>query len=159
MFGLHVLRGDSIRHMADNPASSITITHHFNAPAKVVWRAWTDPAIVRRWWGSDPDGVVTSAALDVRPGGRFEISFQDTSGDRHTCFGKYLRVETMTELDFTWSWRSEPHTTSRVNVVFAADENGTRIRFVHGELRGGSDHDYAQGWRRTFAKLDRILSS
>jgi hypothetical protein len=32
------------------------------------------------------------------------------------------------------------------------------MRFVHGELRGVSDHDYAEGWRRTFAKLDRVLA-
>ncbi len=93
--------------MAEEPASSITVNHHFDAVQKVVWDAWTDPEVVRRWWGSDPDGVVTSAALDVRPGGRFVISFQDSSGDLHTCTGEYLRVEELTELEFTWSWLSE----------------------------------------------------
>jgi uncharacterized protein YndB with AHSA1/START domain len=145
--------------MAEEPASSITVHHRFDAAQRAVWDAWTDPAIVRRWWGSDPDGVVTSAALDVRPGGRFVISFQDSSGDLHTCTGEYLRVDELTELDFTWSWLDETNPPSRVNVVFAADEHGTRMRFVHGELRGGSDHDYAQGWRRTFAKLDGILAA
>lgn len=144
--------------MAEGPASSITIHHHFDAAQNAVWHAWTDPAIVDRWWGSDPDGVVTSAAVDVRPGGRFVISFQDSSGDVHTCTGEYLRVEEMTELEFTWSWLSETNTPSRVTVVLAADETGTRMRFVHGELRGVSGHDYAQGWRRTFSKLDRVLA-
>ena len=145
--------------MAEEPASSITVHHRFDAAQRVVWDAWTDPAIVRRWWGSDPDGVVTSAALDVRPGGRFVISFQDSSGDLHTCSGEYLRVDEMIELDFSWSWLDEANPPSRVSVVFAADEDGTRMRFVHGELRGGSDHDHAQGWRRTFAKLDGILAA
>jgi uncharacterized protein YndB with AHSA1/START domain len=144
--------------MAEEPESSITVHHHFDAVPKVVWDAWTDPAVVRRWWGSDPEGLVTSAALDVRPGGRLAISFQDSSGEVHTCTGEYLHVAEMTELDFTWSWLSETNTPSRVNVVFAADETGTRMRFVHGELHGASEHDYAQGWRRTFAKLDRILA-
>jgi uncharacterized protein YndB with AHSA1/START domain len=144
--------------MAEEPATSITVHHHFDAGQKVVWDAWTNPALVRRWWGSDPGGVVTSAALDVRPGGRFVISFQDSSGLPHTCTGEYVRVEELIELDFTWSWLSESNAPSRVNVVFAADGAGTRMRFVHGELRGGSDHDYEQGWRRTFAKLDRILA-
>jgi uncharacterized protein YndB with AHSA1/START domain len=145
--------------MTENPSSSLTITHHFNAPVKVVWQAWTDPAIVQRWWGSDPDGVVTSAELDVRRGSAFEITFQDPDGDEHTCYGEYLRVETMRELDFTWAWRSEPNNTSRVNVAFTPDETGTQMRFVHSELNGESAHDYSQGWRRTFAKLDRVLSS
>lgn len=35
----------------------------------------------------------------------------------------------------------ETNPASRVSVVFAADETGTRMRFVHSELRGGSDHD------------------
>jgi uncharacterized protein YndB with AHSA1/START domain len=144
--------------MAEKAATSITVHHHFDAVQKVVWEAWTHPAVVRRWWGSDTDGVVTSAALDVRPGGRFVISFRDSSGEIHTCEGVYLRVEEMTELGFTWSWRSETNTPSRVNVVFAPDETGTRMRFVHAELRGVSEHDYAQGWRRTFAKLDRVLA-
>ena len=144
--------------MVEEPASSISVDHHFDAVQKVVWNAWTDPTVVRRWWGSDPDGVVTSAALDVRPGGRFAISFQDSSGDLHTCTGEYLRVDELMELDFTWSWLSEPNTPSRVNVAFTADETGTRMRFVHSELRGPSSHGYAHGWRRTFAKLDRILA-
>ena len=145
--------------MTENPSSSITITHHFSAPANVVWQAWTDPEVVRRWWGSDPDGVVTSAALDAQTGSAFEITFRDSDGDEHTSHGVYLRVDAMRELDFTWGWRSEPNNTSRVAVVFTADETGTQMTFVHSELNGESAHDYAQGWRRTFAKLDRVLRS
>lgn len=147
-----------MRRMVEPPAASITIAHTFNAPVNDVWQAWTDPEMVRRWWGSHPKGVVTSVALDVRRGGRFEISFQDPSGEQHTSYGEYLRVEAITELDFTWSWRNEQNPPSLVTVIFAADGSGTRMRFVHGQLRGGSAHDYAQGWRRTFAKLDRVLS-
>lgn len=144
--------------MAEERASSITVDHHFDADQRVVWDAWTDAAVVRRWWGSDPDGAVISAALDVRPGGRFAISFRDSSGDVHTSTGEYLRVEESTELEFSWSWASEANAPSRVSVAFAGDETGTQMRFVHGELRGVSDHDYAEGWRRTFGKLDRVLA-
>jgi len=153
-----LIGSDSVDRMAEAPATSIALHHHFDAAQKAVWAAWTDPAIVRLWWGSDPAGVVTSAALDVRPGGRFVISFQDSGGDVHTSTGEYLRVEEPAELEFTWSWLSETNTPSRVDVVFAADETGTRMRFLHAELRGASDHDYADGWRRTFAKLDRVLA-
>jgi uncharacterized protein YndB with AHSA1/START domain len=145
--------------MGDATLASIRIEHHFDAAQEKVWRAWTDPDVVRRWWGSQPDGVVTSAHLEVREGGRFEISFQDPDGDAHTSSGEYLRVEPMVALEFTWGWRSEPGVVSRVTVGFEPREKGTAMRFVHGELRGASEHDYAQGWRRTFAKLDRVLAA
>lgn len=147
-----------LSHTTEEPASTITIVHHFSAAPRVVWNAWTDPEVVRRWWGSDPEGTVTSAVLDVRAGGRFAITFRDTSGVQHTSTGEYLRVDPVTELDFTWSWQSEPNNPSRVMVVFAVDGSGTRMRFTHSDLRGESQHDYAQGWRRTFAKLDRVFT-
>ena len=137
---------------------SVEIEHRFEAPLAVVWRAWTDPERVSRWWGSDPDGVVTSAGLDVRVGGRFEISFRDPSGDAHTSRGEYLRVEEPDVLDFTWSWESEPGAVSRVTVELVGDGDATVMRFVHGELVGVSSHDYAPGWRRTFDKLDAVLA-
>ncbi len=135
------------------------ILHRFDAPLRAVWRAWTDPERVRTWWGSDPDGVVTSAELDVRVGGRFEISFRDPSGDQHTSRGEYLHVEAPTLLDFTWSWESEPGVRSRVTVELTDDGRTTAMRFVHGELHGASEHDYAPGWRRTFEKLDEVLAT
>ena len=137
---------------------SIAVEWRFAAPVSAVWRAWTRPALVKRWWGSDPDGVVTAAVLDVQRGGRFEIAFRDPSGDEHVCFGGYLRVVHESELEFTWSWRGEANAPSRVRVCFLGDGGGTRMRFRHGELRGSSIHDYAAGWRRTFAKLDRVLA-
>jgi len=145
--------------MAEQPTTTVEILHRFRAPREAVWRAWTDPEIVGRWWGSDPDGVVTAATLDVRVGGRFAVSFQDTTGDSHTSEGVYLHVEPPTALGFTWSWVSEPGNTSRVSVVLTSDGSDTEMRFVHSELHGASEHDYAQGWRRTFAKLDRVLAA
>jgi uncharacterized protein YndB with AHSA1/START domain len=144
--------------MAEQSPPEIEILHRFRAPRVAVWNAWTDPEIVARWWGSDPDGVVTAATLDVTVGGRFVVSFQDSTGETHTSEGVYLHVKPPAELGFTWSWVSEPGNTSRVNVELTADGGETRMRFVHSELRGTSAHDYADGWRRTFAKLDRVLA-
>ncbi len=137
---------------------AVEITHRFAAPRERVWDAWTDPAVIRRWWGSDPDGVVTAASVDLRPGGGFAISFTDSTGDSHTSSGDYLRIEEPLALEFTWSWANEPGNTSRISVQFDGDGAGTLMRFVHGELHGATAHDYEQGWRRTFAKLDRVLA-
>ena len=61
--------------MTEQPTETIEILHRFRAPREAVWRAWTDPEIVARWWGSDPEGAVIAATLDVKVGGRFAVSF------------------------------------------------------------------------------------
>jgi uncharacterized protein YndB with AHSA1/START domain len=63
-------------------AREITITRVFDAPRERVWRAWTEPAEIARWWGkrgwSTPPDSVT---LDVRPGGTFRLnSINDEDG-------------------------------------------------------------------------------
>lgn len=50
----------------------LTITRIYDAPRKLVWKAWTDPKILQRWWG--PNGVTNPVCeWDARPGGRIYI--------------------------------------------------------------------------------------
>ena len=53
----------------DQPRLDITRVYPV-APEK-VWRAWTDPQALRRWFGPGEPDSVTSAELDVRVGGRY----------------------------------------------------------------------------------------
>ena len=56
----------SAKNKPKRPASNdIRITRVYNAPVKAVWDAWTDPTVVRRWWGSDPDGVARRITADT----------------------------------------------------------------------------------------------
>ena len=66
---------------------AILIQTTFNAPIEKVWNAWTDAAIISKWFGSDPNGRVLKAEIDVRAGGNFEITFRDSDDTEHTCFG------------------------------------------------------------------------
>lgn len=58
--------------MSDSPVKSmkkkdLAVSRVFNAPVEPVWRAWTDPALVMRWWG--PDHFTSpSAEIDFREG-------------------------------------------------------------------------------------------
>lgn len=50
----------------------LTWTRIFEAPREMVWKAWTDPEIVARWWG--PKGVTNpTCEVDARPGGKINI--------------------------------------------------------------------------------------
>jgi uncharacterized protein YndB with AHSA1/START domain len=75
-------------------AQEITITRVYRAPRELVWRAWTEPERIARWWGrrgwSTPRGNVT---LDVRPGGLFHItSVSDEDGSEMTTSAVFREV-------------------------------------------------------------------
>ena len=57
-----------------------------------VWRAWTDPEAVKRWWGPGPQDPVSLAELDVRVGGRFRIQMQNPDGEYFTAVGEFREV-------------------------------------------------------------------
>jgi uncharacterized protein YndB with AHSA1/START domain len=62
--------------------TEITITRLFDSPRELVWKAWTEPEQLARWWGkrgwSTP---LDSVTMDVRPGGTFRLnSINDEDG-------------------------------------------------------------------------------
>ena len=84
--------GSSSSALVTLPADNqILITRDFDAPRQLVYRAWTTPELIRRWWSGDR-GEVTSAEVDLRVGGGwryvmtahggFEVAFHGRPGDR-----------------------------------------------------------------------------
>jgi uncharacterized protein YndB with AHSA1/START domain len=75
-------------------AQEITITRVFDAPRELVWKAWTEPEQLARWWGkrgwSTP---VESITMDVRPGGVFRLlSINDADGREMRLDSTYQEV-------------------------------------------------------------------
>ncbi len=155
-----IFAAESREAMSNTPESrSLTIDWHFDDPPERVWRAWTDPDWVARWFGSDPKGEVLRAELDARQGGRFEVSFRDSDGTQHTASGVYQHVQRPVDISFTWSWASEPGIETLVTVRLEPDGAGTKMRFTHSRLGYATTHDYAIGWRSTFAKMQTVIAS
>lgn len=137
--------------------NAIAIETTINAPIESVWQAWTDADRVLKWFGSDPKGYGVSAKLDVRLGGYFEVTFNNSDGAEHMCSGFYTDVEPLRKLSFSWRWKSEPGIESFVTVLLSPEDSRTRMNFEHANLGNASEHDYLYGWNSTFQKLDRLL--
>jgi uncharacterized protein YndB with AHSA1/START domain len=75
-------------------AQEITLTRVFDAPRELVWKAWTEPEQLARWWG--PDGwsnPVSEIRMDVRPGGGFKVtSVSDEDGTEMPSHCVYREV-------------------------------------------------------------------
>jgi len=139
--------------------TTILVETTVNARIEKVWKAWTDPTVIMKWFGSDPNGKVLDAKLDVRAGGYFEVTFIDSDLTEHTCSGVYHEVQPFRRLSFTWHWKTEPGVESFIRLTLTPESDITRMQLEHSNLGVGSKHDYIKGWQSTFAKLERLLNT
>jgi uncharacterized protein YndB with AHSA1/START domain len=73
----------------------------FDAPREQVWKAFTDPDLIPRWWG--PHGTATTVVeMDVRPGGTWRYISRGADRDDVTFYGEYLEIEP--PKGFTWTF-------------------------------------------------------
>lgn len=138
----------------------LELRRHYPVSPDKVWRAWTDPAALTRWFGpGEPDSVV-QADLDLRVGGRYHIAFTTPDGERHDVSGHYEAVEPHRRLAFTWAWKSTPQRVSRVVIELAPVGTGTDLAFLHERFFDQAARDsHEGGWLPTFVKLARFLEA
>jgi uncharacterized protein YndB with AHSA1/START domain len=71
--------------------TEVLITREFAAPRHLVWRAWTEPDLVRRWWGGHR-GAVESAEIDLRVGGTWRFVMTANGGHTVAFHGEYREL-------------------------------------------------------------------
>jgi uncharacterized protein YndB with AHSA1/START domain len=70
----------------------ILITREFDAPKELVYKVWTTPELVKRWW-SAKRGEVTVAEIDLRPGGKWRyVMITDEGGFEVAFNGEYREI-------------------------------------------------------------------
>ena len=138
----------------------LALSRSYPVGPEKVWRAWTDPQALKRWWGPGGNDPVSLAQLDVRVGGRFRIVFGGPQGKDHEVQGVYKEVVPNRRLVFTWTWpNTTPERESLVTIVFNKAGAGTELEFLHAQLFDESVRDgHQRGWTESFAKLERFLA-
>jgi uncharacterized protein YndB with AHSA1/START domain len=132
-----------------------------DASPERIFAAWTDPALLRRWWAAQPDWTTPEATTDVRVGGRYRLSMQDAAGAVVTVVGEYLEVDPPRRLAYTWQW--EPHgdapagsDVTVVEVDFVAEGSATRVVLEQRGFDGETERDkHDHGWRGCLDNLER----
>jgi uncharacterized protein YndB with AHSA1/START domain len=137
----------------------LVIERRFPVAPEKVWRAWTDPQAIRRWFGPGGPEPVSVAELDLRVGGRFRIVFGGPDGNAHEAQGAYREVVPNRRLVFTWTWpRTTPERESLVTIQLTQVGSGTEMVFRHERLFDDKVRDdHRRGWSETFEKLERFL--
>jgi uncharacterized protein YndB with AHSA1/START domain len=139
----------------------ITITRVFEAPRDLVFKAWTDPDQVAKWFG--PAGFDTprdSVEIDLRVGGRFSLRMvQGGSGREHPI--RYEIVE-LVEPELL-VLKSEPmpevglHHGTVARIELREEAGKTRITLTDGPYTQEGGRGAGAGWESAFDKLEALL--
>jgi uncharacterized protein YndB with AHSA1/START domain len=156
---------------ANQNVRELTITRIFNASREQVFRAWTDPKLVAKWWG--PRGDTNPVCeLDVRPGGSIHIimlagkDLGDLEGQKWPMKGTFNEVIPPKRIVYT-SWAIEdvsgnPQLESKVTVMFEELEGRTRmtLHVVVTKAGPGTEGPLSGmkiGWNQSIDKLGEML--
>lgn len=80
----------------------LVVSRSFDAPARLVFEAWTRPELFMRWWAPKSMGVpLRSCDMDVRTGGGYRLEFGKEGEQSFAFFGKYIEVAPNARLVWT----------------------------------------------------------
>ena len=112
----------------DPDVPTITITREFDAPPDRVYRAWTEPDLVRQWLG--PRSVAMEIQeWDCRTGGSYRYTARPDEGPEQGFFGSFHEVRPGARLVQTFTWEGMPDAVSLETMTFEPLEGG-RCRIV-----------------------------
>src|SRR5512143_766237 len=87
-------------------SGELVITRIFNAPRERVWKAWTDPEHLKKWWG--PKTFTCPAAkMDFRVGGKYLFCMRSLEGQDFWVAGIYKEIVVNTKIVYTDSFSDE----------------------------------------------------
>src|SRR6187397_3550661 len=137
----------------------LVVTRTFNAPARIVFEAWTKPELFKQWWVPKSLGMsLLSCEMDVRVGGRYRLEF--AHGDSQAAFfGTYREVTPHSRLVWT---NEEGGEGGPVTTVTFEEKGGKTLLVMHElypskEALDAAGTGAADAMVETFAQLDELL--
>ena len=135
----------------------LVVTRTFDAPARLVFEAWTKPELFRKWWVPKSMGMtLRSLEMDARTGGGYRLDF----GDGMDFFGTYLEVTPHSRI--VWTNEEGGDNGSVTTVTF--EEKGGKTLLVMREVYPSKEALDAAGtgaadaMHETFGQLDDLLA-
>lgn len=107
----------------------ILIRRRFEAPPHLVYRAWTTPALIRRWWSANRGEMIT-VELDLRPGGRWRYAMIAQGGVEVAFHGVYREVVQNERIVATEVYEAVPDAEALDTITFAPDADGTLVTIL-----------------------------
>jgi len=139
----------------------LVVTRIFDSPARIVYEAWTQPELLKRWWAPKSMGVsLISCKADVRTGGRYRFKFGHGDAEQMVFFGRYVDVVPQARL----VWTNEESGDGALTTVSFEEKGGKTLLVWHELYPSKEALDSAVagmegGMTEQFEQLDALLAS
>jgi uncharacterized protein YndB with AHSA1/START domain len=165
MTSTRIDRGSTETTAIYSEGNDLVFEREFPATRERVWRAFTDPVVVARWWG--PHGTTNEIVeMDVRPGGRWRYVSRAPDRDDVVFFGEYLEVVPPERFRWTFMFDVPGAGPQGGPETHTFEDLGDRTRVVsRGHFRSAEEIEAALGmgmvggaiesWDRLEAELSR----
>jgi uncharacterized protein YndB with AHSA1/START domain len=140
----------------------VVVTRTFNAPARIVFEAWTKPELFKQWWVPKSMGMfLRSCEMDVRVGGRYRLVFGHDASHPDEFFGRYIEVTPYSRLVWT---NDEGGVDGPVTTVTFEEKGGKTLVVMHElypskEALDAAGTGAADAMSETFEQLDELLGT
>ena len=138
----------------------VVITRTFDAPARLVFQAWSTPELFKKWWVPRSMGMtLRSCEMDVRTGGKYRLVFGDDPANTMAFFGKYLEV--VPDKRIIWT-NEESGDMGSVTTVTLEEREGKTLLLMSELYPTKEAFDAGTGAQEamaeTFGQLDELLA-
>jgi uncharacterized protein YndB with AHSA1/START domain len=147
--------------------TELSLVRIIDAPPEKVFRAWTEPELLKQWFTPRP-WTVSSVQLDVRPGGSNTIVMRGPDGQEVPNRGVYLEVEKNRRIVFTdayteaWVPSEKPFMTG----IITFDDEGGKTRYTarvrHWSAEDRKKHEdmgFHEGWSKATDQLVELVAT
>jgi uncharacterized protein YndB with AHSA1/START domain len=137
----------------------LVVTRTFNAPARIVFEAWTKAELFRQWWiPKSYAEFLLSCEMDVRTGGNYRLVFANGDSEPMAFFGKYIEVTPPSRL----VWTNEESDDGAVTTVTFEESDGKTLLVLHELYPSKEARDEAlagntEAMPEQFEQLDELL--
>lgn len=161
-------RNDSQETPIENPTTTerksdreLVVKRSFNAPARLVFEAWSKPELFQRWWVPKSCGLtLVSYEADVRKGGGYRLEFSHPAApEPFAVFGKYLEMTPHSRI----VWTNDEGEGEVITTLTFEETNGKTLLAVHDLYPSKAALDEAistgatSGMPESLAQLDELL--
>ena len=140
----------------------LVVTRIINGPPRIVFEAFTNPELLKRWWVPKSSGLtLLSCEADVRVGGRYRFVFGHDASKTMAFFGRYIEVTPHSRLVWT---NDEGGDGGPITTVTFEEKGGKTLLVMHElypskEALDAAGTGAADATQETFEQLDELLAT